>query len=192
VTVTTSERPTLPAALYATACSLWWPFVLRVTSHTNATLALLNRATVVPSTTNSVRAMPDLSEASMLIAIGPKPLGGAPSLTLGRALFATTTTRRDEMTRPSPRIPRASTLCRPFRVVSVFQRVVQRGVVHVLTFVPSTSSSTRTTLLPRATLAMSTVPAARDGAVTLIDTPDCAKATDELRSEPINDAEMTR
>jgi hypothetical protein len=136
--------------------------------------------------------MPDSSEASIVIGTTLTALAGAISRTLGGVMsFATITVRRDEMARPSLSIAWAWTLCRPFRVPTVFQTTVQRRALHVFVFAPLIEITTRAMLSPRAEPTISTMPAAGDGTATLTDTLDRANAnvalkSVALRTEPTN------
>ena len=100
--------------------------------------------------------------------------------------------RREEILRPSRRIARACTLCRPFAVPAVFQVAVQRRAEHDFALTSSMTISTRTTSSPRAEPTIVTVPAARDGAETVTAIRDCADTSDAFRTEPIKHAEMNK
>lgn len=172
---------------------MWVPFATVDESQSNFTVALLNRATGCPSMRSSIRAMPDASEALIAIGTAPSASIGAMSSTFGGVMsFATTTARREEMTRPSRRMASACTLCRPFDVWAVFQMVAQRRVSHDFAFTPSMEISTRTMLSPFARPTTLTFPVAGDERVMVTEMPDCADAADTLRSEPIRDAEIAQ
>jgi hypothetical protein len=140
-----------------------------------------------------MRAMPELSAAS--IAIGTRdtaPIGAVRRTVGAIRSLAMTTARRVETNRPSRRNACASRLWRPFGDPTVFQLAAQRRALHDFVFTPSIAISTRTTLSPRAEPTISTVPAARSGAAMVIETADRAEAGDVLRTAAIKDAEITQ
>jgi hypothetical protein len=107
--------------------------------------------------------------------------------------FVTSTRRVEEITRPSFRRARASTVRCPLRVPSVFHLTTQRRDAQTSVRVRSIKISTRRTLSPFARPTISTVPVACVGAVTLTDTPDCCEnESGGLRSDPIRDAEISQ
>src|SRR5690348_2637620 len=69
VTVTVAEEPVLPAASWATVCSVWLPTT--VAFQLNVYGALVSVATVLPSTNRSTAVTPVSSEAVAVTVVAP-------------------------------------------------------------------------------------------------------------------------